>query len=348
MEKAARELHRHIPQTIEVRLVKWSGSNKWLPIVLPSLLLKALWISIFDRITVIYVQDGLLAPLGCFLKILGKPVVITIHGLDITYSNRIYQFLIPRCVGKLDKVICVSSATKGECVKRGVSQEKVAVIQNGVSDSFYMGLGVEEGWELRRALSMELGIDLNKKHILLSAGRLVERKGIHWFVRDVMPAIVAGRGDCVYLIVGEGVYRGKIRKVIHETGLEEHVFILGHVSDEMLSRLYNIADIFVMPNIPVEGDMEGFGLVALEAASCELPVVASSLEGIEEAIEDRGSGFLVEPSDAHEFVSIINWLLEDDARTREFAENARSLVLTNYGWEYISQRYLEEFLGVQG
>lgn len=347
MERVAYELYGHLSQTAEVRLVKWSGSDKWLPIVLPSLLLKALWISLFDRITVIYVQDGLLAPLGCFLKILGKPVVITIHGLDITYGNRLYQSLIPRCVGRLDRVICVSSATRGECVKRGIAQEKVAVIQNGVSDSFYMGLGVEERLELRGTLSTELGINLNKKRILLSAGRLVERKGIHWFVRDVMPAIVAGRGDCVYLIVGEGVYRDKIRKLIHETGLEEHVFTLGHVSDEMLDKLYNVADVFVMPNISVEGDIEGFGLVALEAASCELPVVASRLEGIEEAIEDRESGFLVEPSDAHEFASTINWLLEDNARAKEFGKKARSSVLANYGWGGICQRYLEEFLSPQ-
>jgi phosphatidylinositol alpha-1,6-mannosyltransferase len=202
---------------------------------------------------------------------------------------------------------------------------------------------------LRRVLSTELGIDLNKKRILLSVGRLVERKGIHWFVRDVMPAIVAGRGDCcVYLIVGQGAYHGTIRQVIRETGLEEHIFMLGHVSDEVLSRLYNIADIFVMPNVPVEGDMEGFGLVALEAASCELPVVASRLEGIEEAIEDRESGFLVEPSDAHEFASIINWLLEDNARAKEFGKKVRSSILANYGWGGICQRYLEEFLSLQG
>ena len=347
MEKAAYELHRQLSQTAEVRLVKWGGSNKWLPVVLPYILLKALWIAVFDSITVVYVQDGLLAPLGCFIKILRKPVVITIHGLDMTYDNRLYQSSIPRCVGRLDRVICVSNATRGECVKRGIAQEKIAVIQNGVSDSFYMGLSAEAGQELRRGLSVELGITLNKKCILLSVGRLVERKGIHWFVREVMPAIIAKRRDCIYLIVGRGAYHDTVHKDIHETGLEEHIFMLGHISDETLSRLYNVADVFVMPNISVKGDVEGFGLVTLEAASCELPVVASRLEGVEEAIEDQRSGFLVEPSDVRGFVSTINWLLEDDARAKEFGKKARSFVLANYGWGGIAQRYLEEFRSLQ-
>ena len=342
MERVAYDLHKHLSTVADVRLVKWGGSNKWLPLILPWFLLSSLPVLSSGKATLIYLQDGLLAPLGLILKLLArKPVVTTIHGLDITYGNRFYQSVVPRCAKRLDKVICVSDATKEACLRRGIQAEKIAVIPNGISDDFYTKEGRQQ---LRAGLSQKLQIDLNGKRILLSVGRLVERKGIHWFVENVMPILTEKDKAYVYLIAGEGAFAPKIRDAIEAASLKDCVFMLGGVDDDMLKCLYNASDIFIMPNVPVEGDMEGFGLVALEASSCALPVVASNVDGIKDAVKSKENGFLVEPYDTQGFVEIIEWLLANARRRGEFGTRAREFTLENYGWEKVAKLYLEQFV----
>ena len=74
--------------------------------------------------------------------------------------------------------------------------------------------------------------------------------------------------------------------------------MLGYVTDETRDILFNTCDVFVQPNIKVAGDMEGFGISVIEAASCEIPVIASNIEGLKDAIKDGQNGFLVESGNA--------------------------------------------------
>lgn len=344
MERVAYELSRHLSKVANIKLVKWGGSNKWLPLILPYFFLKSLWVLISRKVRVIYLQDGLLAPLGLALKLLTrKPVVITIHGRDIAYETRLYQFLIPKCLSRLNKVICVSNAIREACLTRGVSAEKTVVIANGISDEFYISTGKQN---LITELANLLRKDLEEKKILLSVGRLVEKKGIHWFVAEVIPQLVDG--SFVYIIAGAGILEPVIRKSIEENKLENDVFLLGWADDDMLRLLYNTADIFVMPNVPVTGDMEGFGLVALETSSCGLPVVASNLAGIKDAIEDDRNGLLIQPGSVQGFATAIRELLENDELREGFGAQARQFTLDNYGWERMTQHYLEEFAKLEG
>jgi glycosyltransferase involved in cell wall biosynthesis len=339
MERAAFELSRHLSQITPVKLIKWGGSNKWLPFVLPWLFFRGLWSLLTNKIQVIYLQDGLLAPLGVVFKLFtGKPVIITLHGRDITYGNPLYQFLIPRCLKRLDRIACVSEAIRQACCKRKVKADKTVVIANGISDDFYLSTDKKK---LRNELATKLKQDLGERKILLTVGRFVEKKGIHWFVEEVMPKLADN--TFVYVIAGSGLLEPVIRKSIEEHKLQNDIFLLGWANSDMLRLLYNTADIFVMPNIPVEGDMEGFGLVALEAASCGLPVVASNLEGIMEVIRDNENGFLVEPGSPQAFIQNIGSLLTDDEQRRAFGERARQYTLENYGWDRMARRYIEVF-----
>ncbi|MFC1948310.1 glycosyltransferase [Chloroflexota bacterium] len=108
-----------------------------------------------------------------------------------------------------------------------------------------------------------------------------------------------------------------------------------------MKLLYNASDIFIMPNIPVKGDMEGFGLVTIEASSCGLPVVASRIEGIKDAIQNGENGMLVEPGNVQEYVSSIKKWLEYDELRNKFGRQARRFTLENYGWEKVAQCYLD-------
>lgn len=341
MENVSYELYNHLSKTNDVILVKWNGSNKWLPLMLPIILMQSLFFLLTNKIDVIYLQDGLLAPLGIILKIFRKPIVVTIHGLDITYKNKLYQFLIPGCIKQLDRVICISQATKDECINRGILIEKSIIAPNGISDDFYMP-NLDKN-QLKVHLSNEFNIDLSDKKIILSVGRLVERKGLHWFIENVLPEIIEQNQNIIYLIAGDGPFREKIREDISKNGLEDFIIMLGKVEYNTLKSLYNVSDVFAMPNIPVKGDMEGFGIVILEAASCGVPVVASNLEGMKAAIKNEKNGFLVQPCKSKEFADTISKILKDSNQSQHFGKQARIYTLNHFSWDNISKDYVSIF-----
>lgn len=336
MERVARDLYLNLSSKVSVELVKWDGSNKWLPLVLPYLLFYSVFVSIFKRVDTVYLQDGMLSPIGFVHKLAGKRVVITVHGTDIIFDNWFYQRLIPRFMGRADKIICISMATRKECLVRGIPEDKIEIIPNAIHDEFYLS---GDRQTIKKGLSDRLGIEFQGKRVLLSVGRVVEHKGFHWFVKEVVPDLTKISGEFIYLIVGEGNYTSRIRRTIVEMHMEDRVFLTGGVDEQTLKELYNVADIFVMPNIPVEGIMEGFGVVILEAASCCLPVVASNLQGISDAVTEGRNGFLVAPGDSRGFVSIITSLLADERARTDMGAQARAFTLDNYGWPKITERY---------
>ena len=339
MERVSYELYRHLAKVTDVKLIKWDGSNKWLFLVLPHFLMRSCLVLLTSRVKAIYLQDGLLSPLGVVIKyVFNKPVSITIHGLDITYTNRFYQFLIPKCIRKLDKIICVSSATKEQCLKRGIPQNKIVVIPNGISDDFYIREDVQK---LNDRLCKKMKMNLRNRKIILSVGRIVERKGFHWFVTNVLPKIVMEERDVVFLLAGEGPFKGTIEKSIVDAGMRKHAILLGKVDNETLRLLYNSSHVMVVPNIPVEGDIEGFGVVVLEATSCGLPLVASGTEGIREAIVHGQNGFLVETFNAEKFSRTLLFILENSRRAKALGEKARQFTLRNFAWEKIAKMYFE-------
>ena len=285
------------------------------------------WQKRFD-INRIHLCDAVLSPVGLFLKrITGASVSVSIHGLDITYRNRLYQKLISRCVSQLDKVICVSQATRDECLFRQIPARKCVVIPNGVEPE---DTRVQESRQTcREIISDRIEIALSGKKVLLSVGRIVERKGIGWFVREVMPKFDQ---SVVYIVAGSGPEFGRIKRIVQNDRLESSVILMGRVSRQTRNRLYHAADIFVMPNIDVKDDVEGFGIAAIEAGSCGLPVVASDIQGIKDAVIHKKTGLLVKAGHAHEFYQAIS-------RSHFNRNEIRNKVLKMYSWENIFVKY---------
>src|SRR6185369_12221260 len=166
--------------------IKWGGSVLYLPIVLPYFFVMACWILISQKIDIIHMQDGLLAPMGVVLKtIFRKPLCVVVHGLDVTYQNKFYQVIIKWALPRADKIICISQAVQNEVLKRGVDNAKTIVIPLGINDDIFSA----DHLQARSYLNQQLGLNKDNK-IILSVGRLVERKGMHWFVENVMPGLV--------------------------------------------------------------------------------------------------------------------------------------------------------------
>jgi phosphatidyl-myo-inositol dimannoside synthase len=164
--------------------------------------------------------------------------------------------------------------------------------------------------------------------VLATLGRLVRRKGSRWFVEAVLPLLP----DHVhYIVAGSGPELEPIRKAARAAGVAARVHLLGAVDDELREAVLQGADVFVQPNIAVPGDMEGFGLVTIEAALRGTPVVAAALEGILDAVVDGETGILLPPQEAQAWADRIRALCTDRGARDALGQTYRAAAETRYG-----------------
>lgn len=262
------------------------------------------------------------------------PMVAINHGQDVTLPVRIYQIYLRRIFRSMDRVISVSEATRDASVARGLDPAKVVVLPNGLDAEFSGRLPDRE--QARRDLARLFGIDFSAgRRLLLSVGRLVERKGHSWFVREVFPKLTI---PADYLIIGDGPGRGKLHRSAGRSNLRDRIYLAGRQPEEVLLSAYSAADLFVMPNIPVKGDMEGFGIVLLEANQSGLPAVAADLEGIRDVIREGVNGYLVPPGDAARFADRVDRSLIEGREA--LSEKAKKYVLEKYDWNKVVGDYV--------
>jgi glycosyltransferase involved in cell wall biosynthesis len=341
MENFAYNLYVSLDKKADTKLIKWGGSNKYLPAVLPYFFLRAFWLLLRGTVDIVHAQDVVVAPIGYSLsRLFHKPFAVVVHGLDITFRNKLYQAINVRCVAKADIVFCISQAAADEAIKRGVDEAKIKVIPLGITDNKHASKDAARG-DLHKELEVDEGTP-----VLLTVGRLVERKGVAWFVANVMPKLVEKYPRLLYLVVGDGADRDKIKAGIEQKKLPDNVKMLGRVEDEKMATLYNGADVFVQPNIVVPGDIEGFGLVLLEASLCELPVVAAGIEGIKDAITSGQNGVLVESKNVAGFVHEISEMIGDSKFRCAFGAKSREYTLDHFQWTAIADEYLEGYRSI--
>ncbi len=338
MEQFAYDLSQALAAKTDVVLVKWSGAGrtKAVLVALPYLTARMFFKLCRGGIDVVHVNDGLLAPSGLLLaRLFRKPLTVGLHGLDVTYTNPLFKAVVPWAVRRAGHVFCISQAAADEAVKRGVPEARVEVVPIAVRDELH---GKSGRAKLVKGLDLPAG-----SQILLTVGRLVKRKGAEWFIDNVLPGLAEDYPKLVYVVVGEGEERPAIEAAVQRRRLSKHVRVAGRLDGELYAAAYNGADVFVMPNIAVPGDVEGFGLVLLEAALCERPVVAADLEGIKDAVADGRNGVLAPSGDAAAFRGAVSHFLNDTAYAREFGKQARRYTLENYRWPKIADRYVNAY-----
>ncbi len=329
----------------QVKIIANRKGRWFLPFFAPYALCYALLnLKKFDAILL---GDGVLSFIGFFIKIFSqKPVLSVIHGLDVNYNSAslgvwyekfliiLYQKLwVKTFLPSLDRFIAVGNETVRVLQGINVPKEKIVFIPNGIDPGKYKTDAT------RADLEKFLKEDLNGKKIIMTSGRLAKRKGVAWFIRNVMPSLPE---NVLYIVAGDGPDRENIKIAVKETNLEEKVRTIGYMGDSVRDMLFHTCDIFVQPNIKIAGDLEGFGISVIEAAFCGIPVIASNLEGLKDAIKDNQNGFLIETADAEGFSKKIKELLEDENYRKDFGKRASQYVLENLSWEKISKIYLEE------
>jgi len=285
-----------------------------------------------------HLGDGVLVPLApCIRLFTKKPIIATIHGLELTYAKAgwWYHKLLNWGCGSVTHFVCVSAFTASLLKKRDISPDRISVIPHGVTPAPQLHRA-----SAQQQLATQLGMtpkQLEQRFVILTVGRLVKRKGVEWFIRSVLPRIA--HLQPLYVVTSTGPELSHIQQAITDMRLTESVRLLGVVHKELLHACFSAADVFVMPNIAIPNDVEGFGFAPVEAASAGLPVIASTLEGITEAIHDEKNGRLYESENATACVDLLQEWHKNPSARRAFGEAARAYTRDHFRWEEIYERY---------
>ncbi len=347
MQRVATELHSALEarDDVDMRTVALRSSWKWVHVKAVPFL-----ISLAGRLgreatahradAILFTSMTTALPLllaGPALKKRGVRLTAIVHGLDVTDPNPLYQMAVRRLCGMLDAVMPVSRATGDELVARGLPRERVHVVPNAVDLDRFDGIAGSrtEAARVRIVGAPELSDDA---FLLVTVGRQVRRKGFAWFIENVMPKLP---DRVVFWLAGDGPERENIEAAIEGAGLQRRVRCLGKISEEELVELYRLGKLFVMPNIVVPGDMEGFGIVMLEAGACGLLTLAADLEGIRDVIDEGVNGWFAPTQDADAFVARIQSLLDDPDGLQSASERTAEYVTSTFRWDTTAERYLQ-------
>lgn len=302
-------------------LVAHGGSNARMPLWLPLAWWRTARAVRSGRVRYVLVGDVLLyLLLRPLLVALRVPHATMAMGKDVVWDRPAYQRVVRRVLPRAPRVLAISAATAASVVAAGAAPGRVAVVRLGVA----MPELTEDG---RRASAEALRARYDVPPgalVVLTLGRLVRRKGVRWFVEHVLPEVPG----VVYVVAGSGPESEAVGAAVGRHDLHERVHVLGPVDDADRELLMRGADVFVQPNVRVAGDMEGFGLVAVEAAARGSLVLAADLEGLRDAVLPGETGELLPTEDVRAWAAAVAELRDDreGARARgwRYALNARS------------------------
>jgi glycosyltransferase involved in cell wall biosynthesis len=266
------------------------------------------------------VPDGILAIwLG---ELFGVPSVITSHQGDVELvpSNQWNRATLRYTLGHADRVIAVSSALRNSIISLGVSEQQVVVVPNGFDPvKFYPGGGVTA----RRKSS---------EKIVLFIGQLVQRKDPLILLR-ALPHLRERLPNLRLIILGDGPLRKQIEDYILQLDLRDSVELVGEIPHSKVPEYIRSADLLCLPS-----HAEGWPTVIFEGLSQGVPVVASAVGGIPEAICSEDFGLLVEPGDLAGLTEALYWGLTKSWDTAKISRYA-----LEFTWEKIAARIEGEY-----
>ena len=270
-------------------------------------------------------------PASCRLALLATrfsniPYVVTEH--DPFSLSTLKEWFRKKILGLPNAVIAVSDENKKFLLKRDPDfLNRIVRIYNGIDSTYFksqlLGFTSEDREHFRKEQFSATPTDI----VILNVATLHERKG----QEDLIEAFAIERVKNRRLVlVGDGPARKKLEKLVNSKNLEDSVRFLGQRND--IPKLMRSADIFVLPS-----RREAFGLVVLEAAACELPIIATSVGGVPEIITDGESGILVNQSDPKSIADAIKKMANDEGLRQRLARNAYEMVVTRFSTQKMAE-----------
>lgn len=329
MQQLSYQLAEGLKALRPVTVVAWRRGQWGLPLFFLASFARLVPALVLKRISVLHLGDPALAALAWLPRMFGVPVAVTVHGLDITWPSRIYQsYLRLFFWNRMDAYICISRHVRDELLSAGIASEQAVVIPPG-GDALP---ATTKEPELEAQLA-------GRYPLLFAVGRLVERKGLQWFLRKVAPSWLARHPTATLVIAGEGPMRLAIEAAIAEFGIQSQVVLLGPVSDTRKAWLFERCDLVLMPNLEVPGDVEGFGLVALEAGRAGRWVAVADLQGLRDAVTEDSNGNRIEAGNPQAWSQALDRLCSDRDSLRTLGRRARDFVMAQFSWASMVAKY---------
>jgi len=290
--------------------------------------------AIVERAGVNLVHCGALLPDGWLAWRLwrkyGIPYVLTLHGEELSYakSSRQLDLMARRIIGAA-KTVLVNSQNTARIARDAwhIRNDRIQILHPGVDCEIFIPA------ERDPAVRQRLG--WNDRTVLLTVGRLQQRKGQDMMIR-ALPQVRKHIPDVLYAIVGEGEEQSRLEALAQEHGVTDHVHLHGGMGDTDLVRCYQQSDLFVLPNRQIGDDIEGFGMVLLEAQSCGTPVVAGASGGTAETMQPESTGQIVDCTNPETLAAAVVRLLDDPVRCRQMGKAARRWVETHFAWDQLA------------
>ena len=281
---------------------------------------------------------GAAAPLGLLsasMKKAGvrKTVALT-HGHEVWWA-KVFPFncALRKIGSSIDSLTYLGEFTQ-KAIARSLSKasaQKMVKIAPGIDVDHF---SPQDSTQLRKELK------LDNKRVIVSVGRLVHRKGQDHLIQ-AMPEILKSVPNAHILMVGQGPYLSHLKKLVQELNLIDHVSFIGRIQYAQLPQYICAGDIFAMPSRSrfFGLEVEGLGIVYLEASACGLPVIAGSSGGAPDAVLDGVTGIVVDGENNQEIAAAAIKLLQDIQGAKTMGLAGREWIIENWRWEIWSQRF---------
>jgi phosphatidylinositol alpha-1,6-mannosyltransferase len=261
---------------------------------------------------------------------LGVPYICYVHGEDVATArdSREYVFLVRRVLQGARLLVANSHNTRRIlCDEWNVPADRVTVLHPGVDTSRFV--------PAPRNIVIRQQLGWNDRPVILTVGRLQKRKGHDQMIRAVR-LLKDTFPDILYVAIGDGEERCTLERLIQEEQVTSNVKLVGELDDRRLIECYQQCDLFILPNRQVGQDIEGFGMVLLEAQACGKPAIAGRSGGTSEAINAPATGRIIPCEHPDTIAKCVAEMLREPAQLNDMGRVGRNWVVANFDWRTLA------------
>lgn len=249
-----------------------------------------------------------------------------VHGEDIetASTSRELSWLVKNVLKSATKLISNSENTANLLINNWqADKHKVTVLHPGCDTKKF--IPAELNLEIRSHLTWF------DRTVILTVGRLQKRKG-HDMLISALPKIKESYPDILYAIVGHGEELNTLQELVKRLELEKNVIFHSEISDEEMIQCYQQCDLFILPNRTVNNDIEGFGMVLIEAQACGIPVIAGNSGGTKETMIIGETGFIIDCTQPQNIALHVTSLLKNESLYQTMKTQARAHITETLDW----------------
>lgn len=265
-------------------------------------------------------------------KLLNVPYLCYIHGEDVeaAATSRELSWIVRKVLANATTLICNSQNTANLILNNWqASPERVVTLNPGCDAHKFIPAEVDE--TIKQTLGWQ------DKRVVLTVGRLQERKGQDILIK-ALTEIKKSIPNVLYAIIGGGEEKQKLEKLTCELNLQENVLFMSEIDDETMIQAYQQCDVFALPNRTVGRDIEGFGMVLVEAQSCGKPVIAGDSGGTAETMNIGETGYIIDCTKPTNVATILIELLQNPEKCTSMGAKGRTHVLENLDWQVHTEK----------